>query len=95
VGLSLVLQSADEEFANDTDSNEVVTFTATYNGFYGLLTSRDTSSDTLTNMTLGYYWSIAKKTAMYFEFQNLGTDVGEDNTILRAVFRRDFTIVGG
>ncbi len=95
VGLSLVVQSADEEFANDTDTNEVVTFTATYNGFYGLVASRDTSSDTLTNMTLGYYWSIAKKTAMYFEFQNLGTDVGEDTTILRAVFRRDFTIVGG
>jgi len=94
VNLSLVLQSADEEFADDAEANEVVTFTAAYNGFYGLLTSRDTSNDTLTNLTLGYYWSIAKKTAMYFEFQTLGND-DDDNNIVRAVFRRDFTIVGG
>ncbi len=94
VGLSLVLQSADEDFANDTDDNTVVTLTGSYAGFYGLITSRDTSDDTLTNLTLGYQWNIAKKTLMYFEFQTLGSDDADDNQILRAVLKRDFTLVG-
>ena len=95
VGLSLVLQSADEEFANDTDDNTVVTVTASYAGFYGLFTSADNSATTPTNFTLGYQWNIAKKTLMYFEWQTLDPDDGSDDTvILRAILKRDFTIVG-
>ena len=96
VGLSLVLQSADEDFANDTDDNTVVTVTGTFAGFYALFTSLDTSGPTPTNFTLGYQWNIAKKTLMYFEFQQLDADDGSDeNTILRAVLKRDFTLTGG
>lgn len=93
VGLSLVLQSADEEFANDTDDNTVVTVTGTYAGFYALFTSADNSATTPTNFTLGYQWNIAKKTLMYFEFQQLDADDGSDeNNIIRAILKRDFTV---
>ena len=93
VGLSLVLQSADEEFANDTDDNTVVTVTGSYAGFYALFTSRDTDATTPTSFTLGYQWNIAKNTLMYFEFQQLDADDGSDeNSIGRAILKRDFKV---
>ncbi len=94
IGLSAVLQIADEDFAGDTEENTVLTLTGTYAGFYGLLTNADTSGEGSSNLTLGYTWNIADSTLMYFEIQQLDSG-GDETTIGRATLKRDFKIVGG
>lgn len=94
IGLSAVLQLADEDFAGDSDDNTVLTVTGTFGGFYALGTTVDSSGDGSSNFTLGYTWNIAPKTLMYFELQQLDIE-GAETTIGRATLKRDFGFTTG
>lgn len=90
IDLRITYQDINAEYLNSEEDSEHLTIAAQLGNAYVVHNDGNNGGATADYTTIGYTYDISDSALMYFEYQTIDSDAGEDDTIGRAVLKYDF-----